>query len=69
MLWEWEDFPHVPWEQFYFTLFHLNMNKQEEHEQYEVHSLRERYNQLKVESSQPSSQPTVGREQAHGIQF
>lgn len=69
MLWEREDHPLVPWEQEDFPVVNLNMKKQEEHEWNEVHSLWERYGQLKVKSIQPFSRPVVGREQKHGIHF
>lgn len=35
-----------------FPLVHWNLKKQEEPKRYEVHSLRERYDPLNVESSQ-----------------
>lgn len=50
-------FPPVCW----------NMKKYEEHEQYEVHSLWERYDQMKLESIQPFSQPMFGLQLIHGI--
>jgi len=49
VLWERENFPPIRW----------NLKKQEEPMRYEVHSLWERYDQLKVELSQQFSQPMV----------
>ena len=60
-------FPPVSLEQEDFSLVHWNLKKWKEPERYEVHSLRERHDEIKVESNQPFSQPIVDWEQTHGI--
>ncbi len=60
-------FPPMPWQRQNYPTGYWILKKREEPKWYEVHSLRERYNQLKVESSQPFTISMVGQEHTHEI--